>query len=122
MTVMMVYVLLVIIVVPIQQDYGTYQLGAMIRNIKVDGMEMERLALMLVLPGNMVFLLSLLVEDQSFKTANRRRIEGFSYVETKKAINSQCALCCSWNTLMKRYQTEIPSSYACNYEERGKLL
>jgi len=85
--------------------------GAMIRNIKVDGMEMGEAGINARLAWEYGVPVILVSGDNLLKQQIEEELgKGFSYVETKKAINSQCALCCSWNTLMKRYQTEIPKA------------
>lgn len=85
--------------------------GTMIRHIKVDGKEVGEAGINACLAWEYGVPVILVSGDHLLKQQVQEELNtSVAYVETKKAINSQCALCCSWNTLVKRYQTEIPKA------------
>ena len=82
--------------------------GTLVRSIRVDGEEMGESGINARLAWEYGVPVILVSGDDLLKQQIEEELgKGFSYVETKKAINSQCALCCSWNTLMKRYQLKF---------------
>ncbi len=78
--------------------------GSMIRTIALDGMEVGEGGLNAGLAKEYGVPVILISGDDLLKEQMDEEItDTFFYVETKKVINSQSALCCSWDTLMKRY-------------------
>lgn len=43
-----------------------------------------------------------------------------AYVETKQAVNAQCAINCSWNALIKRYEAAVKN--AIPYAQRKNAV
>lgn len=82
--------------------------GTMIRHIKVDGMELGESGINARLAWEYGVPVILVSGDHLLKEQLKEELNtSFAFVETKKAISSQCALCCSWNTLVQRYEQAI---------------
>ena len=82
--------------------------GGMIRSIVVDGKEMGEGGINAKLAQEYGVPVILASGDDLLKDQLEEEVEDpVFYVETKKVINSQSALCCSWDTLEKRYESAI---------------
>lgn len=82
--------------------------GSMIRKIVVDHVEMGEGGINAKLAGEYGVPVILISGDDLLKKQMEEEVgETFFYVETKKVMNSQSALCCSFDTLMKRYASAI---------------
>ena len=82
--------------------------GGMIRSIVVDGKEMGEGGINAKLAQEYGVAVILASGDDLLKDQLEEEVEDpVFYVETKKVINSQSALCCSWDTLEKRYESAI---------------
>ena len=84
--------------------------GTMVRKIEVDGMEVGESGINARLAWEYGVPVALVSGDHLLKEQLHEELnKPFVYVETKKAISSQCAICCSWKELEQRYQMAISS-------------
>lgn len=82
--------------------------GSLIRSIRVDGKEMGESGINARLAWEYGVPVILVSGDHLLKTQLEEELDGkFRFVETKKALNSQSAVCCSWNTLKERYESAV---------------
>ena len=82
--------------------------GSMINKIELDGKELSESGLNAPLAWEMGVPVVLVCGDNLLKQQVLHELAyPFAFVETKKVINSQCAICCSKNELKKRYTNVI---------------
>lgn len=82
--------------------------GSMIEHIEVDGKELGETGINAILAHEYGVPIVLISGDDKLHVQYEEDI-GYktNFVETKKAINSQTALCCSWDTLVSQYEKAI---------------
>ena len=82
--------------------------GSMISKIVLDGQELGESGLNARLAWEYGVPIVLVSGDNLLKEQLKEElVPGYAYVETKKALSSQCALCCSKNELKQRYETAV---------------
>lgn len=82
--------------------------GTLVRSICVDGREMGESGINARLAWEYGVPVVLVSGDDLLKEQLKEELQvPFSYVETKKAISSQCALSCSWQMLEERYECAV---------------
>lgn len=93
--------------------------GTMVRKIEVDGKEMGESGINACLAWEYGVPVTLISGDHELKQQLEEELQKpFAFVETKKAVSSQCAICCSWEELERRYEKAIHSmkklAYPCD--------
>ena len=93
--------------------------GTMVRKIEVDGKEMGESGINARLAWEYGVPVTLISGDHELKQQLEEELQKpFAFVETKKAVSSQCAICCSWEELERRYEKAIHSmkklAYPCD--------
>lgn len=87
--------------------------GTMVNHICVDGEEMGESGINARLAWEYGVPVVLVGGDHLLKEQlENELVHPFAFVETKKAINAQCALCCSWNQLKQRYEEAVKETLA----------
>lgn len=82
--------------------------GTMVEKIVLDGVELGESGLNAPLAWEMNVPIVLISGDNLLEKQLHYELQStYAYVETKKALNSQCALCCSWNELENRYEKAV---------------
>ena len=88
--------------------------GTMVSKIEVDGQEMGESGINAKLAYEYGVPVVLVAGDDLLKAQLDQELEGkFAFVETKKTISSQCALCCSKQELQKRYYAAFEEAMEC---------
>ena len=87
--------------------------GTLVRSIRVDGEEMGESGINARLAWEYGVPIVLISGDDLLKEQLKEELPmPFAYVETKRAISSQCALSCSWQMLEERYERAVSSMEA----------
>ena len=82
--------------------------GSLIHSVSVDGRELGETGINGLLAEEYGVPVILVTGDDLLRPQAESELSApFFYVETKKALNSQSAVCCSWNMLESRYETAI---------------
>ena len=90
---------------------------SLIRSIEVDGVEMGESGINARLAreyGVPIILVS--GDDVLYTQLQTELLAPFAYVETKKAISNQCAICCSWQMLDERYEQAVCQALEQEYD------
>ena len=87
--------------------------GSLVRSISVNGEELGESGINARLAWEYGVPVVLVSGDDLLKEQLKEELHmPFAYVETKKAISSQCALSCSWQMLEERYERAVSSMEA----------
>ena len=91
--------------------------GSIISKISVNGQVLGETGINAHLAHSYGVPVILVAGDQCLKKqASVELMENFEFVQTKEAINYECALCCSKNTLCARYEEAIGSALNKEYK------
>lgn len=91
--------------------------GAMIHDIRIDGVSMGESGINACLAREFGVPVILIAGDSALKKQVKSEfLEDAYFVQTKQAINNQCALCCSKNELVGRYDSMIQKAMHSVFE------
>lgn len=96
--------------------------GTMVRSISIDQKEVGESGINAYLSNELNVPIILVSGDDKLHEQIKEEI-GYEveFVETKKAVNNQCAICKSYNELIQNYEISIKNALAKDYFIKGEI-